>query len=68
MEGLIEVIAQAGTKIIMTTHDLAQAKRLADDVLFLHGGSLLEQTPAAQFFDKPQSPEAAAFLRGELVW
>ena len=68
VETLIEAIAEAGTKIIMTTHDLAQARRLADDVLFLHDGRLLEHTPAEQFFETPESPEAAAFLRGELFW
>jgi len=68
VERLIETIAQAGTKIIMTTHDMAQARRLAEDVLFLHGGNLLEHSPAERFFAGPSSPEASAFLRGELVW
>lgn len=68
VEELIETIAAAGTKIIMTTHDMAQARRLAEDVVFLHAGTLLEYSPAAQFFDQPGSPEASAFLRGELSW
>ena len=68
VEALIEAIGQAGSKIIMTTHDLGQARRLATDVVFLHGGRLLEHTPAAQFFDQPDCDEAAAFLRGELLW
>ncbi|MCK8517297.1 ATP-binding cassette domain-containing protein [Methylonatrum kenyense] len=59
---------RAGTRVVMSTHDLGQARRLADDVLFLCGGRLLEQTPATTFFEQPQSPEAAAFLRGDLVW
>ena len=68
VEMLIEAIVESGTKIIMTTHDLAQARRLASDVLFLHGGALLEHTPALRFFNQPDSAEAAAFLRGELLW
>ena len=68
VEGLIDSIAASGTKIIMTTHDLGQARRLADDVLFLCAGSLLEHTAAKTFFEAPESPEARAFIRGELVW
>ena len=58
----------SGTRIVMTTHDLHQARRLANDVLFLHNGELLEHTPANDFFTAPYSPEAGAFIRGELVW
>lgn len=58
----------AGTAIVMSTHDLGQARRLADDVLFLHRGRRCEFAPAAQFFSGPASPEATAFLGGELLW
>lgn len=68
VEALIETIALSGTKIVMTTHDLGQARRLADEILFIHRGALLEQTPASEFFERPQTEEAASFLRGELVW
>ena len=61
-------IREDGTKIVMTTHDLGQARRMADEVLFLHRGRLLEQTPAADFFESPASTEAQTFLRGELLW
>jgi tungstate transport system ATP-binding protein len=57
-----------GTTIVMTTHDLGQARRLADEVLFLFKGRLLEQTPAEEFFRRPRSAEAQAFVAGELVW
>ncbi len=56
------------TKIIMTTHDLGQARRLADEIIFLHRGRLLEQRPAAEFFAQPQSPEARAYVAGDLLW
>ncbi len=68
VEDAVLTFHEAGTRIVMTTHDLGQARRLADDVVFLCNGRLLEHTPAEQFFRQPQSPEAAAFLRGDLVW
>jgi tungstate transport system ATP-binding protein len=67
-EGLIESIAEAGTKIVMTTHDLRQARRIADEVLFLHRGRLLERAAAERFFEKPESEAARAFLDGGLPW
>jgi tungstate transport system ATP-binding protein len=57
----------AATKIVMTTHDLGQARRLADEVWFLARGRLVEQAAADAFFQRPASPEARAFLAGELV-
>jgi tungstate transport system ATP-binding protein len=68
VEAVIAAIHAAGSKIVMTTHDLGQARRLADEVLFLHRGRLLEHTPAERFFAAPGSAEARAFLRGELLW
>jgi tungstate transport system ATP-binding protein len=68
VELLVQGFRQEGIKVVMTTHDLAQARRLADEVLFLHRGRLLEQAPAAQFFCRPATPEAQAFLAGELYW
>lgn len=68
IEEAIQTFHREGVKIVMTTHDLGQARRIADDVVFLHQGRLLEQTPAARFFEAPQSREAEAFLKGELLW
>lgn len=68
IEEMIATIHGEGVKIVMTTHDLGQARRIADEVLFLHYGQLLEHTPAAQFFEQPQTQEARAFVRGELLW
>ncbi len=68
VERIIDAIHGSGAKIIMTTHDLGQARRLADEVLFLHRGRLVERTDAAQFFDQPRTKEADAFMRGELTW
>jgi len=68
VEATVRAISDAGTKIVMTTHDLGQARRLADEVLFLHRGRLVEQAPADAFFDGPASDEARAFLKGDLFW
>jgi len=68
VESLIGQIRAGGTKIVMTTHNLGQAKRLGDEILFLSQGRLVERTPVDQFFAKPQSAEADAFIRGELPW
>lgn len=68
VERLILAIDQAGTKIVLTTHDLSQARRLAHEILFLYRGELLERAAAEQFFTAPQTAEARAFLKGELLW
>jgi len=68
IEEVIGAIDLTGTKIVMTTHDLGQARRLADEIVFLHRGRLLEQRPTAEFFAKPATSEAAAFIAGKLLW
>ncbi len=68
VETIVAQIHRAGVKIVMTTHDLGQARRLADEILFMHQGRLLEKQPAEAFFDQPETAEAAAFIRGELLW
>jgi tungstate transport system ATP-binding protein len=67
VEDIVLAIHSAGTKVVLTTHDLGQARRMADDVMFLHLGRLLERAPAAAFFDRPATPEARAFIAGELI-
>ena len=68
VEAIVNAIHEAGTKIVMTTHDLGQARRLADEIVFLHRGRLIEHAPAETFFEAPESPEARAFLEGDLLW
>jgi len=68
VEELIDTIHRAGAKIVMTTHDLGQACRLAHDILFLYRGRLIEAGPAQQFFARPVTQEARAFIKGELTW
>jgi len=59
--------AAQGTKIILVTHDWAQAQRLADDILFLHRGSATEHSPATQFFEAPTSEEGRSYLKGQIL-
>src|SRR5262245_2792641 len=68
VETLIGQIRAGGTKIVMTTHNLGQAKRLGDEIVFLNQGRLVERGPVERFFTKPASAEAEAFIRGELPW
>ncbi len=66
IENIINAIHGGGTKIIMSTHSLGQARRLGDEVLFLSEGRLVEQTAIDAFFKQPRSAEAVSFLQGEL--
>ncbi len=67
LESVLGTLTSEGTKLVVATHDLAQARRMASDVLFLHRGRLLEHTPAAEFFREPRSVEARKFLAGEIL-
>ena len=68
IETVIKAFDAAGTKIVMSTHNLGQARRLGDEVVFLHQGRVAEHAPIERFFPQPASPEAAAFVKGELPW
>lgn len=68
VEEIVEGFSRDGVKVVMTTHDLGQAKRLAGDIIFMHGGTMTERTPAAEFFSAPRSNAAQAFLDGQLTW
>lgn len=67
IEKIVTVAHENGTKIVFVTHDIGQARRLADDILFMHQGRLIEQSSAEPFFSQPGSREARHFLAGELV-
>ncbi|HXF66475.1 MAG TPA: ATP-binding cassette domain-containing protein [Burkholderiales bacterium] len=68
IEAIIAQIHASGTKIVMTTHNLGQARRLGDEILFLAQGRLVERAPVERFFAQPASAEAEAFIKGELPW
>jgi tungstate transport system ATP-binding protein len=67
IEQLIQRAHHAGTKVVLVTHDIGQARRLADELVFLHRGRVEEQSPAGRFFDAPASTTARAFLEGRLI-
>ena len=68
VERIIREIRTEGAKVLMTTHNLGQATRLADDIIFLDAGRVQEHEPAQRFFARPQSAAARAFMQGELPW
>ena len=69
VEDLIDDFGRAGMALVMSTHNLGQAKRLASRVLYLDGGRLLCDLPSDDFFNRSDLPTAAAqFLKGELPW
>ena len=67
IEAAIAALDAAGVTLIVASHDLTQARRLARRVIFLHHGRVLEDAPAERFFAHPEAPEARAFVKGELV-
>lgn len=69
LEGMIaQSNRQEGTTIVLVTHQLFQAKRLAHQVGVLWEGKLLEVADTASLFTSPQNPQTAAFLRGDLIY
>ena len=67
VEGLVKKLRRRGTTLLLVTHNVFQARRLADKVVFLLAGRVVEQGPASQVFSSPRDPRTAAFLAGELV-
>jgi tungstate transport system ATP-binding protein len=67
IEALLLAAVAEGTRVVMATHDMGQARRLARNVIFLRGGLVHETGPAPAFFDAPQTAGARAFLAGDIV-
>jgi len=67
IEAILQVAAANGTRIIMSTHDMGQARRLASEVIFILHGKLHEFSPAEAFFETPKTAQARAFLNGDIV-
>ncbi len=67
IEALLSEAQAGGTRIVMATHHMGQACRLASDVVFLYGGRVHETGPAGAFFKGPRTAEAAAFIKGDIV-
>lgn len=68
IETMLRDLLAEGVTLVMATHDLGQARRLASRVLCLFRGRLIEDAAAPAFFERPSTAEARAFLAGELVW
>lgn len=66
IEALIAAADQRGCKVVMISHDLHQARRLADEIIFMDGGRIAEQSAANAFFERPSSAAARDFLAGRL--
>lgn len=67
IEAILQATRAAGTRIVMSTHDAGQARRLASDILFLHDGRIVESGPRDDFFSTPRTPEARAHINGDLL-
>ena len=67
IEDILKKASKSGVKIIIVTHDLFQAKRLADEIIFFCNGKIFEQTKSNIFFKKPKSIEARKFQKGILL-
>jgi tungstate transport system ATP-binding protein len=67
IEDIVHAITARGVKVVMATHDLGQAKRLAGDIVLLHRGQMIENGAAKEFFEKPHTPEARKFIAGALL-
>jgi len=68
VERLIDDLAADGVTVVMSTHNLGQAKRLATRVAYLEAGRLVVELPVDRFFNDALPAEAALFLKGELSW
>ena len=68
VEDLVEDLGHDGITVVMSTHNLGQAKRLATRVAYLEAGHLVAEAPTEFFFSTTLPPEAASFLRGENPW
>ena len=67
IEDIVRTVTARGVKVVMSTHDLGQAKRIGGDILLLHRGRLIETGQAEEFFNAPRTEEARKFIAGELL-
>ena len=67
IEDVVRAVAANGVKVVMSTHDLGQARRLAGEIVLLHRGRIVEQGDATDFFDHPNTEQARTFMAGELL-
>ena len=67
IEDVVRAVARRGIKVVMSTHDLGEARRLAGEIVLMHRGRVIESGAAEAFFSSPKTEEARRFLAGELL-
>ncbi len=67
IEDVVRAVAARGIKVVMSTHDLGEAKRIAGEIVLMHRGRIVEQSAVAAFFSAPRTDEARQFVAGELL-
>ncbi|MBQ4824033.1 MULTISPECIES: ATP-binding cassette domain-containing protein [unclassified Leisingera] len=67
IEDILAHASESGTRLVMSTHNMGQARRLADEVIFVLQGRIHEFSPAKDFFAGPGTPQGRAFLNGDIV-
>jgi tungstate transport system ATP-binding protein len=67
VEDVIRAVALRGIKVVMSTHDLGEAKRLAGEIVLMHRGRIIERAQSQAFFSAPKTEQARAFIAGELL-
>ena len=67
IEDIVRAISARGAKVVMATHDLGEAKRLAGEIVLLHRGRVIESGPADAFFAGPTTDDGRRFIAGELL-
>ena len=67
IEEIVKNAGRCGVKIIFITHDISQAKRIGDDIIFIHKGKILEYKKTAALFKNPKCPETKAYIQGKII-
>jgi tungstate transport system ATP-binding protein len=67
VEDVIGAVAARGIKVVMSTHDLGEARRIGGEIVLMHRGRIIESADATTFFSKPATPQARRFVAGELL-
>ena len=67
LEDIIHNVAARGIKVVMSTHDLGEARRLGDEIILMHRGRPVETAAARAFFDHPCTEQGRRFVAGELL-
>ncbi len=67
IEGILGEARDEGVRFVLATHNLGQARRLGTEILFIRNGAIQERAIADEFFENPKSPEALAYINGDIV-